>query len=557
MQENMFKNKRNFIIFCMYDDLIFASDFRSRNDFSKPLTKLLPMAQKRNSPPKSLPVPLDLGKIPPQAVELEEAVLGAVMLEKDAIIEVIDILKAESFYKEENQKIFRAILNLFAADKAIDLLTVTDQLRKDGTLEEIGGQAYISELTIRVASAAHIEFHARIVQQKYIQRELIRVSNDIIGKAYDDSVDVNDLLDFSEGELFTVAQGNIKKEAASMNVLVKEAVNQIQEAARRKNNLSGIPSGYTKLDRITSGWQSSDLVIIAARPSMGKTAFVLSMARNMAVDHGASVAFFSLEMASVQLVNRLITGEAEIPSDKVRNGNLSDDEWERLDYRIKRLEDAKIFIDDTPAISVFELRAKCRRLKRQHDIDIVIIDYLQLMNGTPETRGNREQEVSTISRSLKGIAKELNVPVIALSQLNRSVEVRTGSKRPQLSDLRESGAIEQDADMVVFIHRPEKYGIMQDDEGNSLKGVAEIILAKHRNGALGDIHLKFVGEYTKFVEMDDDYFGPIDIDQAPEGEPVAVTIGSRMNKANTDDTPPPPGNDDLLRNIDFSEEVPF
>jgi replicative DNA helicase len=511
------------------------------------------MAQKRSNPNSTASIPQEYGKIPPQALELEEAVLGAIMLEKDAIIEVIDILKPESFYKEEHQKIFKSIMDLFASDKAIDLLTVTEQLRKEGHLEEVGGPAYITNLTGRIASSAHIDYHARIVQQKFIQRELIRVSTEIQNRAFDESIDVNDLLDFSEGELFNVAQGNIKKEAAAMNVLIKEAVTQIQEASKRENNLSGVPSGYTKLDRLTSGWQKSDLIIIAARPSMGKTAFVLSMARNTAIDHGKKVAFFSLEMASVQLVNRLITAEAEIASEKVRNGNLTEDEWERLDYRIKRLEDAKIFIDDTPAISIFELRAKCRRLKRQHDIDIIIIDYLQLMNGTPETKGNREQEVSAISRSLKGIAKELNVPVIALSQLNRSVEVRTGSKRPQLSDLRESGAIEQDADMVVFIHRPEKYGILQDDEGNSLKGLAEIILAKHRNGALGDVHLRFVGEYTKFVEMDDDYFGPIDLDNDLEPKTKAVTFVSKMNN-NTDlDLK----NDDLMRNGSFTEEVPF
>ncbi len=512
------------------------------------------MAQKRNnSYPKQINLESELGKVPPQALELEEAVIGAVMLERDAIIEVIDILQPESFYKEEHQKIFNSIVSLFGANKAIDMLTVVEELRKQGTLEEIGGHAYINQLTSRVASAAHIEFHARIVQQKHIQRELIRVASQIQTKAFDESTDVNDLLDFSESELFNVAQGNIKKEAASMNVLVKEALSQIQEASKRDDNLSGVPSGYTKLDRLTSGWQNSDLVIIAARPSMGKTAFVLSMTRNMAVDHGRRVAIFSLEMASVQLVNRLITAEAEISSDKIRNGNLTDSEWEKLDYRIKRLEDAKIYIDDTPAISVFELRAKCRRLKRQHDIDLVIIDYLQLMTGTPETKGNREQEVSTISRSLKGIAKELNVPVLALSQLNRSVEVRTGSKRPQLSDLRESGAIEQDADMVAFIHRPEKYGIMQDEEGNSLKGLAEIILAKHRNGALGDIHLKFVGEYTKFVEPEDDFFGPIDMDNESNGKEMeAITLGSKMNKNEY-----PNDNDDLLSNTNFSEDVPF
>ncbi len=512
------------------------------------------MAQKKLNQPKILAIPIDQGKMPPQAIELEEAVLGAIMIEKDAIIEVIDILKAESFYKDEHQKIYQAILNLFASDKAIDILTIPEELRKQDHLDEVGGIAYITQLTSRVASAAHIEFHARIVQQKFIQRELIRVATEIQNQAFDDSTDVDDLLDFSESQLFNVAQGHIKKEAAQMNVLVRDALTLIQEASKREDNLSGIPSGYTKMDRLTSGWQNSDLVIIAARPSMGKTAFVLSMARNMAVDHKKSVALFSLEMASIQLVNRLIVGEAEIPSEKIKVGNLTDAEWERLDYRIKKLEDAKIFIDDTPAISIFELRAKCRRLKRQHDIDIIIIDYLQLMTGTPDSRGNREQEVSNISRALKGIAKELNVPVIALSQLNRSVEIRTGSKRPQLSDLRESGAIEQDADMVIFIHRPEKYGIMQDDEGNSLKGIAEIILAKHRNGALGEILLKFVSEYAKFVEMDDDYFGPVDLNDNSDEPQGAITYGSKMNQPDFGDNA---NNIDLQRNSDFSEEVPF
>ena len=513
------------------------------------------MAQKTPSSKAPLPVNLDDSRKPPQAVELEEAVLGAIMIEKDAIIEVVDILKPESFYKEEHNKIFQAILNLFSADKAIDILTIPEELRKLEYLDDVGGIAYITHLTSRVASAAHIDFHARIVQQKFIQRELIRVASEIQGRAFDEGMDVDTLLDFSESQLFNVAQGHIKKEAAPMNMLVNDAIKMIQEASKREDSLSGVPSGFTKLDRLTSGWQNSDLVIIAARPSMGKTALVLSMARNMAVDHDKAVAIFSLEMSSLQLVNRLIVSEAEITSDKIRTGNLSKEEWERLDYRVKRLEDAKILIDDTPAISVFELRAKCRRLVRQHEIDIVIIDYLQLMSGTPESKGNREQEVSNISRALKSIAKELNIPVIALSQLNRSVEIRTGNKRPQLSDLRESGAIEQDADMVAFIHRPEKYNITVDEEGNSLKGLAEIILAKHRNGALGDIMLKFVSDYAKFTEMEDDYFGPIDGDPEADsnGSPY-VTIGSKMNTTHFDQGTK---NDDLPKNSDFSEEVPF
>jgi replicative DNA helicase len=510
------------------------------------------MAQKRPpyTPSTSTAVGIDLGKLPPQAIDLEEAVLGAVMLEKDAILQVIDLLKPESFYKDEHQKIYQAISDLTSANKAIDLLTVTEELRKNKQLDEIGGPVYITQLTSRVASAAHVEFHARIVAQKFIQRELIRVSSEIQSRAFDESTDVDDLLDFSEAELFNIAQGNIKKESQKVNVLIKEAILQIEEASKRADSLIGIPSGFTKLDRLTNGWQNSDLVIVAARPSMGKTALVLTMARNMAVEHNRAVALFSLEMSSMQLVNRLIVSETELPSNRIRNGKLADFEWEQLDYKIKKLVDAPIFIDDTPAISVFELRAKARRLKRQHNIDILIIDYLQLMTGTPDTRGNREQEVSTISRALKGIAKELNIPVIALSQLNRSVEIRSGTKRPQLSDLRESGAIEQDADMVMFIHRPEKYGLMEDENGNSLRGLAEIILAKHRNGPIGDLFLKFKDEFAKFTELEETYLTPLtDV----EMQPVSVTLGSKMNKNIVGDgfsKNDPSG-------ADYADEVPF
>ncbi|HYW94144.1 MAG TPA: replicative DNA helicase [Bacteroidales bacterium] len=466
---------------------------------------------------------VEYGKMPPQALELEEAVIGAIMIERDAILSVLDILKPESFYKESHQTIYRAIVNLSMNEQPIDILTVTEELKRTEELEEVGGALHITQLTDRVASAAHLEFHARIVAQKYIQRELIRVSSEIQSKAYDESIDVDELLDFSEAQLFEIAEGNIKKETTRINLLIKDAIHQIEEASKREDSLSGVPSGFTKLDRLTSGWQRSDLVILAARPSMGKTAFVLSMARNMAVEHKRSVAVFSLEMASIQLVNRLIVSETELPSDRIRNGRLEPWEWEQLDYKIKNLVEAPIFIDDTPGISVFELRAKCRRLKNLYDVEIIIIDYLQLMTG-PSDKGSREQEVSNISRSLKGIAKELNVPIIALSQLNRSVEMRTGNKRPQLSDLRESGAIEQDADLVLFIHRPEKYGIDQDEEGNSLKGIAEIIVAKHRNGAIGDVTLKFKDEFAKFTDLED--VEPIFDDSSDAG---MVTFGSKIN----------------------------
>ena len=467
---------------------------------------------------------MEYGRVPPQALDLEEAVLGAIMLEKDAVIAVLDILKPESFYKEANQKIFRAIIDLSMNQKPIDILTITEDLKKRNQLSEVGGALYITQLTSRVASAAHLEYHARIVAQKYIQRELIRISSEIQTRAYDDSNDVDELLDFSEAALFGIAEGNIKRETAKLNQLIKSAIEQIEEASKRDDSLSGVPSGFTKLDRITSGWQRSDLVIIAARPSMGKTAFVLTMARNIAVDHKQPVAIFSLEMASLQLVNRLIVAETELPSDRIRNGRLEQFEWEQLEYKIKNLVEAPLYIDDTPAISIFELRAKCRRLKNLHDIQLIIIDYLQLMSGSSDNKGNREQEVSNISRALKGMAKELNIPIIALSQLNRSVELRTGNKRPQLSDLRESGAIEQDADLVIFIHRPEKYGLDTDDYGNSLKGIAEIIVAKHRNGPIGDVSLRFRDEFAKFSDLE--VISPLYDEEA--GTPV-VTYGSKMN----------------------------
>ena len=492
------------------------------------------MALKNNTQTTSKPGNLNIeyGKLPPQAVDLEEAVLGAIMLEKDAVLSVLDILKPASFYKDAHLKIYKAILDLSMAEKAIDILTVTEELKRQSFLEEVGGPLYITQLTSKVASAAHLEYHARIIQQKFIQRELIRVSTDIQRKAFDESIDVDDMLDQAEADLFDIAEGNIKRETAKINVLVKEAIHQIEEAAKREDHLSGVPSGYTKLDRLTSGWQKSDLIIIAARPSMGKTALALSMARIIAVEHKRPIAFFSLEMSSIQLVNRLIVSETELPSDRIRNGRLEEFEWKQLDYKIRGLVEAPIYIDDTPAISIFELRAKCRRLKLQHQIEVVFVDYLQLMSGSGDSRGSREQEVSTISRSLKSIAKELDIPVIALSQLNRSVELRSGNKRPQLSDLRESGAIEQDADLVIFIHRPEKYDIYEDEQGNSLMGIAEIILAKHRNGPIGDVQLRFKEESAKFVELDALQPFPSD-----DQDGSAFTVGSKLNQKGDDDPP--------------------
>lgn len=454
---------------------------------------------------KSTIINLERGKIPPQAVDLEEVVLGAMMIDKKGVDEVIDILHPEAFYKETHRIIFGAIFKLFESSEPVDLLTVSAQLKKEGKLESIGSDFYLIKLTQKVASSAHIEFHARIILQKYIQRSLIKISNEIIEEAYEESTDVFDLLDNAEAKLYEVTQGNLKRSAETAQNLVIQAKKKIEEIAN-KEGLSGIPSGFDKIDKLTSGWQPSDLVIIAARPGMGKTALVLSMARNIAVNADIPVAFFSLEMSSVQLITRLISSETGLSSEKLRTGRLEKHEWEQLNVKVKSLENAPLFIDDTPSLSIFDLRAKARRLASQHKIKLIVVDYLQLMtSGASQKGGNREQEISTISRNLKALAKELNVPVIALSQLSRAVETRGGSKRPILSDLRESGAIEQDADIVSFIYRPEYYKIDEwdDEERTPTQGQAEFIVAKHRNGGLDNVRLKFIGSLGKFDNLDD------------------------------------------------------
>jgi replicative DNA helicase len=452
-----------------------------------------------------------LGKLPPQAVDLEEAVLGALMLEKDALSTVIDILKPEVFYKDSHQKIFEAIHILFQKSSPVDILTVTAQLRQEGNLEMIGGAYYITELTNRVASAANIEYHARIISQKFIQRELIRISTEIISKAYEDTTDIFDLLDHAEKNLFDIAQNNLRRDSRKMDDIIRESLDNLEKIKDRADGLTGVASGFTGLDRITSGWQPSDLIIIAARPAMGKTAFVLTCARNAAVQFNKPVVVFSLEMSSVQLVNRLISGETEIEQEKIRKGNLAEWEWQQLHSKIGKLTEAPLFIDDTPALNIFEFRAKCRRLKAQYDIQMIIVDYLQLMHGKGEGKGggNREQEIGSISRALKSVAKELNVPVIALSQLSRAVETRPGAqKRPMLSDLRESGSIEQDADMVLFLYRPEYYGLTEDEEGRSTIGIGEVIIAKHRNGETGTVPLRFISKFVKFLDLEEDFSSP-------------------------------------------------
>ena len=476
------------------------------------------------------------GKVQPQAVPLEEAVLGALMLDKDAVIAVMDILTPDSFYSDAHQMIYRAILQLFGNSKPVDLLTVTEELKKNGDLESSGGAFYLVELTNKVASAANIEYHARIIAQKHIQRELIKVSTQIIRDAYEDTTDVFQLLDDAEQGLFAITERNLNRGYHKMSDLMGKALKQIEELYQKKDEadgITGVPSGFASLDRVTSGWQPSDLIIVAARPGMGKTSFTLALARNAAIMYGRPVAFFSLEMANLQLVHRLISLESEISSTKLRNGQLEDYQWQQVNSTMEKLSDVPIFIDDTPAINIFELRAKCRRLKMQHDIQLVIIDYLQLMSGGDENkRGNREQEISSISRALKSLAKELNVPVMALSQLSRAVEVRGGSKRPQLSDLRESGAIEQDADIVSFIYRPEYYGILEDEEGNVLKGVSEIIIAKHRNGPLETVKLKFIDEFAKFTNLDEMDFNSLSEDSGSSDPNGYITRSSKMNDDN-------------------------
>ncbi len=479
------------------------------------------------------------GKIQPQAVQLEEAVLGAIMIDKDALAVVINILKPESYYKPQHQLIYKSMLGLFEKTQPIDLLTVHETLKKSAELDKAGGIHYLVDLSNKVGSAANIEYHARIIAQKFIQRELIRIGTSTISGAFDETMDVFDLLDETERNLYDVTQGNMNRGYESLGALAAKAQKHIESVSQKEDGLTGVPSGFTALDRVTSGWQSSDLIIVAARPGMGKTSFTLALARNAAFDHNMPIAIFSLEMASQQLVNRLLSMESEIEGTKMRNGRLDEAEWARLHKSIERMSDVPIYIDDTPGINIFELRAKCRRLKMHHDIKMIIVDYLQLMTARSDNKsgGSREQEISSISRALKGLAKELNVPVIALSQLSRAVETRGGAKRPMLSDLRESGAIEQDADIVTFIYRPDYYE-MEGGNEDLPKGVVEIIIAKHRNGPLETIQLKFIDKFAKFTEMDDFDFTRLRGEMpSPAQSPFSGLI-TRPSKMNNDDEVP-------------------
>ena len=488
----------------------------------------------RRKAKRQQPVDNTFGHIQPQAPEVEKAVLGALMIDKDAYAIVCEMLYPESFYEPRNQMVYAAIRDLSMAEKPVDVLTVTDRLAKDGNLEQVGGPTYIAELSSRVASSANIEYHANIIAQKFLARQLISFASVIETKALDETSDIDDLMQEAEGSLFELSQRNMKKDYTQINPVIRQALDVIQKAAANTDGLTGVPTGYHKLDDITSGWQASDLVIIAGRPAMGKTSFALSMAKNIAADYHIPLAFFSLEMSNVQLVNRLISNACEIQGSKILNGQLQPDEWNRLDKHVNKLLDAPLYVDDTPGLSVFELRTKARRLVREHGVKIIMIDYLQLMNANGMRFSSRQEEVSTISRSLKSLAKELDVPILALSQLNRGVESREGleGKRPQLSDLRESGAIEQDADMVLFVHRPEYYHIYQDDSGRDLHGMAQIIIAKHRKGATGDVLLTFRGEYTRFENPEDSRL-------VHRNTPVSgEIIGSKING---EDQPPMDG----------------
>ena len=495
-----------------------------------------------NSPNKrtkrSTPVDNTYGHLPPQALELEKIVLGALMIDKDAFWVVSEMLRPETFYDPRHQKIYTAIRTLNMDEKPVDIMTVTEQLKRDGTIDEVGGVAYVVDLSAHVASSAHIEYHASILAQKFLARQLITFASNVETKAFDESIDVEELMQEAEGSLFELSQKNMRQDFTQIDPVIKQAIDILQKASANTGGLTGVTTGYQKLNEITAGWQPSDLIIIAGRPAMGKTSFALSLAKNIAVDAGEAIGFFSLEMNNVQLVNRLISNVCEIVGSKILNGQLTPDEWDRLDKRLRTLQGAKVFIDDTPGLSVFELRTKARRLVREKNVKVIMIDYLQLMNANGMKFGSRQEEVSTISRSLKGLAKELNIPIIALSQLSRNVENREGleGKRPQLSDLRESGAIEQDADMVLFVHRPEYYHIFEDEKGNDLHGMAQIIIAKHRKGATGDVLLTFKGQYTRFEDPSESF----------AASPLPDDGGGmiRMSRMNADDPyggPPPMG----------------
>ena len=441
------------------------------------------------------------GRVPPQAVDIEEQILGAMLLEKEAISKVIEVLDEEAFHSERNRKIYQALLTLFERSEPADSITVAEELRRRGTLEAVGGEAYLIELTMKVTSAANVEYHARIVLEKALMRRLISETGAISSRAYSQAEDAFDLLDSAEQAIFKISEWRLKKNFVSMDKAVHDTLEMLESIHGKHEGVTGVPTGFRDLDTLTGGWQNSDLIIIAGRPSSGKTAFALSLASNAAVHKSkpTPVGIFSLEMSMQQLIMRLLCAEARVDAHAVRTGRLPEDDWKRLSIGAGRLAKANIFIDDSASLGILELRAKARRLKAEHNIGLVIVDYLQLMQG-PRSAENREKEISAISRSLKALAKELDIPVVALSQLSRAVEGRT-DKRPILSDLRESGAIEQDADVVAFVHRPEMYMDPKSEKAEEVQGRAEIIIGKQRNGPIDDVTLAFVHRYARFENL--------------------------------------------------------
>ena len=448
---------------------------------------------------------VSLNRVPPQAVEVEKVVLGALMIDNEAFNLIGDDLKPEYFYDKRNEKVFCAIQELVHKGVSIDFITVSQQLKKDGENEV--DELYLIDLTSNVASSAHVETHAEILRQQYKRRALINIGSILTTRAYDQSNDIEQVTQEAEKDLFELSVKNTRRSYEQITSITSKVLLEAQNAASNFGNITGVPSGFEKLDEITSGFQKSDLIIIAGRPAMGKTAFALSIAKYVAYDKNKAVAFFSLEMDCKQLTARLISNISEVNGTQIRNGKMDDEEWRRVDYASGEIERRKtpLFIDETPAISIYEIRSKVLKMIRDKKIELIIIDYLQLMTANGIKHGSRQEEVAIISRSLKALAKETNTPIIALSQLNRAVDLRDADdKRPQLSDLRESGSIEQDADMVIFVHRPEYYQIDFDSNGNSLKGMAQIIIAKHRNGAIGDVLLRFKGGLTRFENIENE-----------------------------------------------------
>ena len=470
---------------------------------------------------------LEVGNKPPQALDVEEAVLGALLIEPNCIDEAMDELTPGCFYSEKHRMIYEAMRQLNNEHVALDFLSVSQKLKSNGNLDIVGGTVALVELSQKIGAAAHIEYYIRILKQKCIQRELITASYDILKSSYDEAVNVDDLIDMSQTKIFAAIQNNVKKDVQEIGNVINDAIDDIQRL-QGSAGLSGVPSGFPSIDKITLGWQASDLIILAARPSVGKTAFVLNLARNAAVDHNMPVAFFSLEMPAIQLAKRMMVTETRLSADKIKGGvKLQPWEWEQLDIQLKRLASSPLYIDDTPSLPVMEFRSKVKKLVKQKGVRLVIVDYLQLMQGPAELRGMREQEVAAISRTLKATAKEMNVPIIALSQLSRQSENRVGSnRRPQLSDLRESGSIEQDADMVIFIHRYDYQGLNEDPND---VGKTQIIIAKHRNGAIADVDMRFRADEVRFVDEEESL-----ISQAN-----TISVASAMNADNPPfDTPP-------------------